>query len=130
MILLDPDDSEFLIQKKADIGFAPIERHLRAGRKKEAFQLIESFLHLIHTRCQKGFSDSDLQFYKNFGFADGQAIEIDTGYLTRDKKMRCNDQCKEELYNVSLQFRNYFFDHHPLLKKELEEHIDAFISSL
>lgn len=76
---IDLNKAEFLIQKRAQIGFSYLDNMLAQSKIEEAALAIESLFSLIATRCALGILDDDCQLWKNFGFRDGKAMEVDIG---------------------------------------------------
>lgn len=76
---IDLNNAEFLIQKRAQIGFSYLDTMLAQSKIPEAVAAIDSLFSLIAMRCELGILDDDCQLWKNFGFRDGKAIEVDIG---------------------------------------------------
>lgn len=73
------NNAEFLLQKRVQIGFSYLDRILAEDRVEEAALAIDSLFSLIAIRCSLGILDDDCQLWKNFGFREGKAIEVDIG---------------------------------------------------
>lgn len=71
--------SEFLIQKRAQIGYSYLDEMLRQMNIEKAAFAIDSLFSLVATRCNLGILDDDCQLWKNFGFREGKAVEVDIG---------------------------------------------------
>ncbi|MGL4348289.1 MAG: hypothetical protein ACRCSV_02375 [Chlamydiales bacterium] len=76
---IDLNHAEFLVQKRAQIGFSYLDRMLAQAKVQEAARAIDSLFSLISRRCALGILDDDCQLWKNFGFREGRAIEVDIG---------------------------------------------------
>lgn len=98
------DDMEFLVQKKATLSFDHLSQLFSEGAYDKAISSICSLLHLVAKRNQMGIYDKDLQFYKNFGFIDNQAVEIDIGEFRVGQEVR---PTREELQALSFQLKEF-----------------------
>lgn len=101
---LNLDDMEFLIQKKATLAFDHLRFLIKEEKYDEANTAISSLLKVVAKRNQKGIYDRDLQFFKNFGFLDGEAIEIDIGEFRIDKSPA---PLEEELEMLQHQIQDF-----------------------
>ncbi|MCP5506510.1 MAG: hypothetical protein H7A38_06475 [Chlamydiales bacterium] len=98
------DEMEFLIQKKATLSFDHLNKLFSEGAYDKAISSICSLLHLVAKRSQMGIYDKDLQFYKNFGFIENQAVEIDIGEFRAGQEVR---PTQEELQELSFQLKDF-----------------------
>lgn len=71
--------TEFLIQKRAKIGYSYLHEILAQKNIERAAFAIDSLFSLVATRCRLGILDDDCQLWKNFGFREGRAVEVDIG---------------------------------------------------
>ncbi|MBF5060266.1 hypothetical protein NEPTK9_001799 [Candidatus Neptunochlamydia vexilliferae] len=80
------EEVDFLVQKRA----IPTDTYLlalkREGKLAEAEKALSSLIAFTVKRAQKGFSDKDPHFIRNFGFIDDRAIELDVGGFFHDPK--------------------------------------------
>ncbi len=83
---VDLDQTEFIIQKKAELVFDRFKRLYKEGKQEEIKSLAESLLKMIRFRLEKGFSDLDLAVSHNYGFIGSQPIQIDVGRITKTKR--------------------------------------------
>lgn len=108
---INPNKAEFLIQKRADIGFSYLDRVLSEAKVEEAAIAIDSLFSLIATRCALGIIDDDCQVWKNFGFRKGKAIEVDIGefrYGSPDEIV-----IHQEIGTISNQISEWMAEHYP-----------------
>jgi len=117
------DDMEFIIQKRATVGFEYVDNLLKAGDKNQAVGSLIAYLKLIRTRCEKGLGDQDLQFYKNFGFIDGRPVEIDIGDFFILPNMQDPQQWVQEVKNASYELIAY-------IERTCPDLLDTFQSRL
>ncbi len=103
---------DFIVQKRARIGFDPLDELLRKAQAQKAFNAIASLFEVVISRCKLGLFDKDMQIYKNFGFIHDQAIETDVGeFYCASNEMRPN--AFQELHHVAWQIENWLKIHHP-----------------
>ena len=114
------DEMEFLIQKKATLVFHHLRDLYKKGQSKEAERAILSLFEIVATRSQKGIYDKDLQFFKNFGFVNNRAIEIDIGEFRTNQDP---NPTYEELKILSYQIRDFLKMHAPKHLSEVESKI-------
>ncbi|WP_316357436.1 hypothetical protein [Candidatus Neptunichlamydia sp. REUL1] len=114
------DEMEFLIQKKATLVFQHLKNLYKKGQSKEAEKAIISLFEIVASRSQKGIYDKDLQFFKNFGFVNKQAIEIDIGEFRTNQDP---NPTYEELKILSYQIRDFLKMHAPKHLSEVESKI-------
>ena len=111
------DRYAFVIQRKAE-PFEPVL--LRALKDGSAGALIDSYLELMYHRAQKGICNTDLSF-KNLGFLEGGAIEIDFGnyvYRPEEKQLEWNRWVSEMRYFLKAN--------HPEFLSEYERKVKDF----
>lgn len=78
--ILNADDYEFVLQKKADLVITHLQKLLQQGQYEEAESALASLTNLLTTRFQKHIGDADPAIVKNAGFLPGsQPIFIDIG---------------------------------------------------
>lgn len=80
---LDLDNTQFALQKKAQLCYPKFRQLLKEGNLADAKACIDSLFALIGNRERKGIRDRDPHIRKNIGFIGNQAIEIDIGSFTR-----------------------------------------------
>jgi hypothetical protein len=92
--LVDLDVCPFILQKKAEIAMTHLKEQLAKGSIEEAKEGIRQIYQLFLTRAQRGYTDHHQSLCKNYGFADGRAVQLDVGRIKLDervKKMPLND---------------------------------------
>lgn len=114
------DEMEFLIQRKATLVFHHLKDLYKKGQSMEAERAILSLFDIVARRSQKGIYDKDLQFFKNFGFVNNRAIEIDIGEFRINQPP---NPTYEELKILSYQIRDFLKMHAPKHLSEVENKI-------
>jgi hypothetical protein len=126
---IDLDSARFFLQKRAILlehHFAQLNKN---KRDEDAKASIDTLLHLILSRCKKGFADRDI-FNKNLGFIDNRAIEIDTGSFYKDVRMQLPWIYKQELFYATLELKSWLKKHYPEMVDYLEERVSEEIYTL
>jgi hypothetical protein len=124
------DQMEFLIQKTAEVGYKRLDILFSSGKREDALESIASLLTVITRRMEKGYFDKDLQFFKNFGFIDNQAIEIDIGELCPLEKRKSAREMRDELSHVSHQLLDWTVAHHPEYESDVATLIKDMINQV
>ena len=125
LLTLPLDEMEFLIQKRATLAFDYLESLF--DQKEQLLSAVDSLLRLVAVRSQRGIYDKDLQFYKNFGFCEGQAIEVDIGEFNLDHPPK---EMLEEVGELSLQIRDFIHENAAELLSDVEARINLTLREL
>ena len=115
--------TEFAIQKKAELFFPYLENLLKTGQKEQIYYAIDALLEQIRYRCQKGIGDRDPNLLINFGFIDGKVVEFDLGSYFPSP----------ELKNPLMEAKELFFATYALqkwLEKHCPEHLDYLLENI
>jgi len=82
-IRIDPDETQFVLQKRARHIKPVIIDLMRNGRQSQAKERVEQVLLLLYETAQKGVKDVDSGLIRNnnLGFLETRAIYVDTGKL-------------------------------------------------
>ncbi len=92
--VVDLDRCPFILQKKVEIASTYLEDQLARGNLQEAEEGVRQIYQLFLARAQKGYSDHRQSLSKNYGFAEGRAIQLDIGRIKQEehvKKMPLKD---------------------------------------
>lgn len=81
--LIDLDEAEFLVQRRAQMLGPALEEMIAQGNVTAAQSLIDRLVTLIEADYQKGLADNDHALLQNTGLVDGAPIHVDTGMLAR-----------------------------------------------
>lgn len=93
-IRLDLDRCRFALQRKA-LPFGPeLFKARDEGRLEER---IEQIVSLLERRIARGIGNNDPSLWRNFGFLEGQAIEIDFGNFVSRPDFADRKQAEQEL---------------------------------
>ncbi|MBA3957493.1 MAG: hypothetical protein H0X51_03740 [Parachlamydiaceae bacterium] len=127
--LLDADQFEFLIQRKADMLCAYIDDLMAKGQTEESKQLISNILTLVVSEYQRGYADNDHALMQNTGVMDGKPVHIDVGQFVKDDSVKDPAFYKQELFSKTYKFRYWLEEQHPQLAKYLEAELRLIIGN-
>ncbi len=120
---IDLSHTPFVLQNCATPIFTSLQEELKNGQLTRAKTKIDSLLVLIKNRRSKGILGSDPVLYRNFGFIDTQAIEIDAGSFTQDFLRVSPFILRKELYLVTCGLQEWLAKHSPELAEYLLQKI-------
>jgi hypothetical protein len=88
------EDAPFVLQKKVEL----VPAYLVKNDKKEAArQLYDLFL----SRARKGYTDKLQTLDKNFGFADGRAVQLDVGRIRKEASLNPLQEMERIVNNIT-----------------------------
>jgi hypothetical protein len=120
---IDLDQTEFIIQKKAQLVYPYIDQMMSQGNSQCIQQALHSILSIIVSRCQKGIFDEDPRIHCNVGLIGTQAIFIDVGRFKADPQRTKPEIYKQDISLITARFKGWLADKHPSLVPLLEEEI-------
>jgi hypothetical protein len=80
---IDLDQTEFIIQEKAELIFTHLKKLLDHGDKAQVQNCIQATLDLVKRRMDKGISDHDKAVKHNYGFIGERAVHLDIGRIEK-----------------------------------------------
>lgn len=125
---IDLDQTDFILQRKADLVHRRIEMQMAKNDIEGAKQTISQILNLIVTRCKKGYEDRDPNIATNCGILGGKAIKIDVGRFAPNPNMAKPLYFKPELYYLTRPFHTWLKQHYPQLVPFLDDAIIHIIA--
>jgi hypothetical protein len=132
--ILDIDNMEFSIQKKAKMLCETLEEMVAEGKTPEAKQLLSKLMAMVVTEYQKGYADNDHALMQNTGVYNGIPIHIDVGQFEINPTFSNPAHYHQEIFNKTWKFRNWLRKHYPELLAHLDQELiqemgDKFYSS-
>lgn len=124
--LINLDEVDFVLQKRAEMVHDRINTLMRQGAHKEAEEAITSVLNLVIERAKRGLLDRDPNVRTNCGFIDKQAIKVDVGRFTRDQKAKDPNFFHADLLKIAAPFKTWIAAHHPTLLNHFEKELLRF----
>jgi hypothetical protein len=125
---LDLDQTEFALQKKAELTLPTLSRLIKENQLQRAKACIDSLLKLIVTRSQKGIADRDPIIKRNFGFINDQAVEIDIGSYSKNDDLKKPYATSRELFFQTHKLKTWLKKHHPELLDYTYQKIDEMLN--
>ncbi len=127
--LLNLDDLEFVIQRKAELAFAKIDSLMQNKECEGAKRAIDKLLELSLGLGRKGFRDRDPNLRSNCGFIGDEAILIDVGRIIYSEEIKEPKKFKRELMRASVVFRKYLSRSYPQLLSHFDNCIAKILES-
>jgi hypothetical protein len=127
--LLNLDDLEFIVQKKADLAYNTLNSLMEKKDIEGAKLAIDQLLALNVKLYQKGFLNRDPNFRSNCGFIENSAILIDVGRVVYSEKIKHPKKYKQELLKITPKFRLYISTQYPELLSYFDLAIGKIINS-
>lgn len=124
---VDLDNLEFVLQKRGELLFPKLDQLMKNGEAEKAQAMIDSLLHLIVSRCQKGVADCDPALKRNFACLKDRVIGIDIGPYSKDPFLKEERAWKRELFCETLKLRQWVRKHHPSISEEVNAKIDRIL---
>lgn len=125
--VLDLNQMEFLVQKKADMLCRIITKWMAAGEKERVDALLGNLVEMVVSEYHRGLADNDHALMQNTGVFQGQPIHIDVGQFVKNDAMKDRDVYGQELFNKTYKFRKWLRKNHPELLEELDRKLEQEI---
>jgi len=122
--LVDADKTEFVIQKKADLLYATLEKWMADGKKEEACQLIGSIVSYLKKRCHQAIFDKDPNLETNFGVLEGKPLQFDLGRF-RKRHPYTEKEAQDEMVRVTDRLHVWLSEKSPELDAYLMEQVKS-----
>ncbi len=116
---IDLDHMEFVVQHRANLVYEHIAECMYNQDITKAKQAISSLLQLVKERSLKDCYDEDAKIHRNFGFVGNQPKIIDIGRIVKDSQRA--SLYKEDLKLMTIKFRDWLQQNHPVLISHLDE---------
>lgn len=114
--VLNADNLEFLVQKRADMLCQAITKCMKSQKVDEAKALLTQLIETIVSEYERGLADNDHALMQNTGVIDGQPIHIDVGQFVSDDMMKLPENYHPELFSKTYKFRIWLSKHYPELE--------------
>lgn len=123
---LDPNATEFVIQKKAEPLFPTLEKKIQAGEGKEALSALFS---CILNCSRKGIRDKDNAIRRNFGYLGKEAVAFDIGSFVVEEGLASPTESKKELEIKTYRVKRWLRKHHPSFLPVFDEEMKKAMQS-
>jgi hypothetical protein len=94
---IDLDNTEFVLQEKAELVFERLAKLYKSGDQKAAEKSIAAVLQLVERRVDQGYADRDKAVSNNYGFVGDRVIQLDVGRLYRGEKAGQLEHVKQRI---------------------------------
>jgi len=121
------DEYEFVIQKKAQLVQDRIASFMQKGQKEEALEAIFALLRQVVSQCKQGFIDRDSGISHNYGFVGDQVVHFDIGRIVKDERANEPGYYQREVMRVGQKLESWLGIYYPDLVPYLEEAIYSVI---
>ncbi len=125
--LLNLNEMEFLIQKKATMLKETIDGLVAKGESEEVKLLIQRILKIVESEYVRGIADNDHALMQNTGVVDGRPIHLDLGQFVYRDDVKTSPVFKQEFFSKMYRFREWLRDNHPEIGDYLEERMVMII---
>lgn len=122
--VLNLDDYEFIIQKKAEPFEPYMKKWIASDQIQEAETALKTVLDLVRLRYQRGIMDEDPRLYNNIGFLDGRPIFMDAGRFKKDPKKSDPKIYLSEMPEFASHLKKWIDMKYPALLPCYNDHID------
>lgn len=117
---VDLDQSQFLVQKKAEMLCPTLEAAMAHHEPEEAEALIDELLSMVVVEYRNGYADNDHALIQNTGVLHGKPVHIDVGQLDKGERFAEIEVFNQELFNKMYKFRIWLFENYPELYNYLD----------
>lgn len=121
--IIDLDQFEFLLQKKADLLYPTLDKWIAQGSYEKAEKSLLALLSLLRHRCDKGIFDKDPDLRTNFGFVDEIPIQLDIGRFKEDAMEKDPEIQKAELIRITDQLCDWLDEKSPQLSARIRREL-------
>lgn len=125
--VLNIDDYEFMIQKKAVMVCDHINSLMSSNRFDESILFLHSLVDMILGEYQRGIADNDHALIQNTGVFNGEPIHVDIGQFVIDESVKEPQFHMQELFTKTYKFRLWLKESHPDLYKEFDRYLHKVI---
>lgn len=124
---LDPNQTGFVIQKRAELVFPELKKYVNNHNLEGAKQALASLVDLFFWKWRHAIHDNDPLIRTNYGFIDGKAIQIDIGPLSKDSLISDLKQQQAEIQHITASLKFWLTENSPelipFLDRELQEQL-------
>jgi len=94
---IDLDQTEFVVQEKAELIFTRLKKLLDQGDREKVQHCIQDTLALVRHRMDLGMSDHDKAVKHNYGFVGDRAVHLDIGRIEKVSKPKEYHRIKQRI---------------------------------
>ncbi len=128
--MVDLDQMEFILQKRATPFYPAIEEMLALNQKEKIKEAMAHLIQLLEKRRSVNLADKDPDLTTNFGFIDGVPIQFDIGRFQVGVLNKKNEPFRNETIRITASFKKWLEKRDSELARDLEEKIQAIPETL
>ena len=126
---IDLDETEFLVQKRAELLFPHLDKLAKKGKTPQAKHSIDDFLRLLLMLYKEGIRDYDHSLRNNFGFTDDGAIALDLSSFGPDETLKHPGEYKKEIIVKTQTLGRFLRKNHGDLHLYFEERLKEIMET-
>jgi hypothetical protein len=126
---IDLNETEFLVQDRAELIFPHIHRLVKKKDLPAAKRAIDDMLACILSIYKEGIRDADHALRNNFGYVHGHPVTIDLSSWVPDETMKIPGNYKKELVVKTRRLSRWLNKYHPELHAYLEDRLSEIIET-
>lgn len=120
---IDPNQTGFILQKRCTPVYPVLLQAIEKGDLEAARRCIDQLIALFLLKYQQGIADNDPLIRTNYGFLNGQPMQIDLGPLSLDPNIQEKEVYLPELRKTMHSLKNWLHLHCEELNLYLEEQL-------
>lgn len=126
---LDPNRIGFLVQRRAKLAFPALKEYVNKNDLEGAKHAISSLLELFFWKWRHSIQDNDPLIRTNYGFIEGDAVQIDVGPLSKGSDPLNRDQQQQEILRITSSLKFWLTENRPELIPYLDRELQQQLSS-
>jgi hypothetical protein len=99
---LDLNVCPFVLQKKVELTLTHLDKLMGKGDVEGAKEAVRQIYALFLSRAKKGYTDKLQTLDKNYGFAEGRAVQLDVGRICK-KNLNLKAEMERIMVNIKPQ---------------------------
>lgn len=119
---IDLNNHAFALQKKATMAYSYFTRCAEEKDFSKAREGFASLFSLLQKKMELGIGDNDPLIRTNFGFIEGDAVEVDLGPFSYAPTVKQH----EEIQKIALPLKHWLENHHPELLPAFYDALENF----
>lgn len=124
---IDLENTEFLVQKRAEMFAPTIQRMMKVGDANRAKRLLDKLLILLLFEYMRGIADNDHALMQNTGVMNKEPIHIDVGQFIVNDIVKDPKVYHREIFDKTYRLREWLQKHYPELADHLINRLFAII---
>lgn len=121
---IDLDATEFILQERAHPFCEALNQKMKKGDIEAAQEQIRSLITTLKLQCQKGITNTDASFKRNFGAIHQRTVILDVGSFLKDERVRSPEGQRREIQRLTARFARWLKTHYPELLPYYEKHLE------